>query len=194
MTETVTLALSELRALVTKAARGSGLSWGLAEEAGWAAEWLARQGLPAAEWATEWMAARLRGGVCVIELGAHLADLAATGEPCAGRALPDGLVAPGYFLPFLHRLCHAAAPLALRSRLGLVALVAGDGTVTFGPGWQAQSDGWHLAPLDPPVSPRPRPQISPSVLDCLEGLALRTTVPPSHASRQDAGSAGGDND
>lgn len=194
MTETATLALSELRALVTKAARGAGLSWGLAEEAGWAAEWLSRQGLPAADWATQWMAARLQGEVCVIEVAAHLADLAGAGEPCAGHALPDGLAAPGYLLPFLHRIRHAAAPLAIRSRFGLVAMVAANGTVTFGPGWQTQSDGWHLAPSDTDTTPRPRPQVSHSVLDCLEGLALRTTVPPSQASRQDAGSAGGDND
>ena len=52
----IDLAHSELRALVTKAARGAGLAWGLAEEAGWAADWLARRSLPAGDWAAIWLA------------------------------------------------------------------------------------------------------------------------------------------
>ena len=85
MTEDVTLALSELRALIIKAARGAGLSWGMAEEAGWAAEWLARRGLPAADGATLWLDARLRGGQDPVETGVALADqlAAAAALTCA---------------------------------------------------------------------------------------------------------------
>ncbi|MFP4043155.1 MAG: DUF3726 domain-containing protein [Rhodosalinus sp.] len=41
----VRLSLSEIEALCFKAARGAGLDWGEAEEAGWAAAWLSRAGL-----------------------------------------------------------------------------------------------------------------------------------------------------
>lgn len=43
----MTWSLNELEAMSRKAARGSGLSWGLAEEAGRASRWLAAHGLPA---------------------------------------------------------------------------------------------------------------------------------------------------
>ncbi|MDX5349708.1 MAG: DUF3726 domain-containing protein [Paracoccaceae bacterium] len=197
MTEPVTLALSELRSLITKAARGAGLSWGLAEEAGWAAEWLARRGMPAADWATVWLAARMEGALSPVEVGAALADQCAGAPGLRDKALPDGLVAPGYLLPFLHRIAQAGPPLAIASPLGRVARISSTGEVAFGPAWQLKSDGWRLA-ATPDAEAQPgiaaRPTVSASVLDCLEGLALWTTVPRSDTSRRDAGSAGGDND
>ena len=42
------LSIGELEALVLKAYRGAGFSWGMAQEAGRAAAWLAHNGLPAA--------------------------------------------------------------------------------------------------------------------------------------------------
>lgn len=197
MSETVTLALSELRSLVTKAARGAGLSWGLAEEAGWAAEWLARRGLPAADWATIWLAARIDGAVSPVEVGAALADACAGASAIRDKALPDDLVAPGYLLPFLHRIAQSGSAVSITSGSVPVARVSGSGEVAFGPSWQMRSDGWRLSdPGDagaPPVLAG-RPAVSGSVLKCLEGLALSTTVPRSDSSRQDAGSSGGDND
>ncbi len=41
--------LNEIEGLARKAARGSGLSWGLAEEAGKATRWLCAAGLPGAD-------------------------------------------------------------------------------------------------------------------------------------------------
>ena len=41
--------LGEVRALAVKAARGSGLPWGLAEEAGFAVQWLEARGGPGVE-------------------------------------------------------------------------------------------------------------------------------------------------
>jgi hypothetical protein len=197
MTESVTLALSELRSLITKAARGAGLSWGQAEEAGWAAEWLARRGLPAADWATLWLAARMDGAVSPVEVGIFLTDDLASESVISGVDLPDGLVAPGYLLPFLHRRAEAGSSVAIVSSHGLVARISSTGVVVFGPFWQLQSLGWRLSKADdaewePDTAGRPK--VSTSVLECLEGLALRTTVPRSDSSRQDAGSSGGDND
>ena len=193
MTEDATMALSELRSLITKAARGAGLSWGLAEEAGWAAEWLARRGMPAADWATAWLAARMDGAVSPVEVGVTLADAPAIMD----KALPDGLVAPGYLLPFLHRIAQAGPAVTIASTPGQVARITSSGDVTFGPSWQMQSDGWRLSKAgdaDSRSGTAGRPTVSSSVLECLEGLALRTTVPRSDTSRRDAGSTDGDND
>lgn len=197
MTESVTLALSELRSLITKAARGAGLGWGQAEEAGWAAEWLARRGMPAADWATVWLAARMEGAVSPVEVGVFLADDLAIASTISGTELPDGLAAPGYLLPFLHRLAEAGSSVSIVSMQGHVARVSNTGEVAFGPAWQAQSSGWQLSNADDAgwQSGRAgRPVVSASVLECLEGLALKTTVPGSDASRRDAGSSVGDND
>ncbi|MEQ9261028.1 MAG: DUF3726 domain-containing protein [Roseovarius sp.] len=45
----MTWSLGELEALARKAARGAGMSWGMAEEAGCAARWLCAAGLPGGE-------------------------------------------------------------------------------------------------------------------------------------------------
>ena len=45
----MTWSLNEVEGLARKAARGSGLSWGLSEEAGKSARWLESKGLPGAE-------------------------------------------------------------------------------------------------------------------------------------------------
>jgi len=47
------LSIGELDSLVLKAYRGSGFSWGLSQEAGRAAAWMAMHGLPAAKCFTE---------------------------------------------------------------------------------------------------------------------------------------------
>ena len=43
------VSLNEIESLALKAARGAGMSWGLAEEAAVAASWLAARSLPWAE-------------------------------------------------------------------------------------------------------------------------------------------------
>ena len=192
MTDAGTHSLSELRDLVAKAACGAGLDWGLAEEAGWAAEWLARRGMPAAGWAALWLAARLAGQVSPVEVGIRLAD-----SPRDIDALPDGLVAPGYLLPFLHRIAGRRGPVAVRSQQGPAALVQPDGQVVFGPCWQPLSNGWTCSIVGgtPSVAAAPsRPTVPRPTLEVLANFALRTTVPASDASRRGAGSATGDND
>lgn len=197
MTQTVTLALSELRGLITKAARGAGLSWGLAEEAGWAAEWLARRGMPATDWATIWLAARIDGKISPVEVGVQVADASAYGTAAKGTALPDGVSAPGYLLPFLHRIAAGHAHVLVTSPMGRVVCVSADGAVEFGPLWAHQSCDWTFSKINGAPAKNvavPRPSVSTSVLECLDGLALMTTVPESQSSRLDAGSSTGDND
>lgn len=187
MTEATELSYSELRSLVTKAARGAGLDWGLAEEAGWAAEWLARRGLPAADWAMLWLGPRSEGQACPVEAGCRLA------EGPGGDSLPDGLHGPGYLLPFIARVAAARGPVALTSALGLVAAVATDGRVTFGPCWGTRTDGWTLGPAAD-RGPATRPVVGRMTLEALDAMALRTTVPRSDSSSRDAGAGTMDND
>ena len=56
----VDASLNELEALARKAARGAGLPWGLAEDAGWAVRWLEARELPAATLLAHWLDRRPR--------------------------------------------------------------------------------------------------------------------------------------
>ena len=122
MSETVDMAHSEVRSLVTKAARGAGMSWGMAEEAGWAADWLARREMPAAEWATLWLAKVLEGRLNVVEAGVMFADQrAAEGEPFDFAPLSDDLFAPGFILPFIHLVAMRYGAVEIASTSGRAA-------------------------------------------------------------------------
>lgn len=190
----VDMAHSELRSLVTKAARGAGLPWGHAEEAGWAADWLARRALPAGEWAARWLAATVEGRPGPVEVGTELSDrLADTDLPLLMEPLPDSLPAPGYLLPFLHRIAERRGSISVIDAVGTVARVNPDGTVVFGPSWSDTPRNWRVTDRNHPADPS-RVWVTPSLIECLETLALRTTVPPSAASRRNAGSATTDND
>lgn len=190
----IDMAHSELRSLITKAARGAGLPWGHAEEAGWAADWLARRALPASEWAAHWLAASVEGRPGPVEIGTALSDrLADTALPLSMQPLPDGLPAPGYLLPFLHRIAERRGSISIMDAIGTVARVDPDGTVTFGASWSGTPRNWHLTDRNQPADPS-RVRVTHSLIECLETLALRTTVPPSEASRRNAGSATTDND
>jgi hypothetical protein len=194
MDHSVEMAHSELRSLVTKSARGAGLAWGLAEEAGWAAEWLARRSLPAGEWAAIWLAAAVEGQPGPIEFGAGLADrLANDAGDLKPEAVPDQMAAPGYTLPFLHLIATRRGAVAITDAVGIVVRVDQDGTVAFGPSWSDRACNWQIN-MAPPLRTTSRAYLSSSLVDCLEGLALRTTVPPSDVSRKNAGSATSDND
>lgn len=192
------LSLSELRALITKAARGAGMEWGLAEEAGWAAEWLARRGLPAGTWAADLLAGWNGGAACPVAQGTALADaVRAGGQGALGRGLPVGISSPGYLLPFLHLCLSPGQSLSLHAPAGLVARIGASGGVALGPAWSSPSGEWALAwggEAVPAGAPCGRAQVAAPVLDRLEALALKTTVPPTAASRGDAGSAVADND
>lgn len=165
------LSRTETRALATKAARGAGLDWGLAEEAGFAAEALAARGIDGLSLLARWLAKRTASPLrCPIALGAQLADL----PPEAPLRL-ERVAFPALLLPFL-----------ARAGLGL------DGTSD--PDCPAAD-----LTLRPQAGPRPdgplRRAVTPAAtLAALEALALRTTVPPSPRSRADAGAGTLDND
>ncbi len=122
--KTLQLSRSEIESVCTKAARGAGMSWGLAEEAGYAAGWLASHGLDGAgvlarylrgaqgkSWQDicpvvepgEWRSSTLGQPLCPIALGATLSDhLGVNGALFDGHGLRVGEVtSPVLLLPFI---------------------------------------------------------------------------------------------
>ncbi len=99
------LSLNEIEGTVFKAARGVGMSWGLAEEAAIAARWLAGRGI-------DFGCALLalldappnRASGCPIAMGALISDHG--GVP--GSVRLDAVRSPVLLLPFLARLAHDA--------------------------------------------------------------------------------------
>jgi uncharacterized protein DUF3726 len=113
---TMIVSLNEIESLALKAARGAGMSWGLAEEAAAAAAWLARQDLPWAETlagilagqhatsppqiAADAIAPSHTGSrICPILCGALLSDLG----PAAGITVVHDVLAPVWLAPFVAR-------------------------------------------------------------------------------------------
>lgn len=184
------LSNSEIRALAGKAARGAGHAWGIAEEAGWAAEWLARRDLPAAEWLCAWLE-EPPGPGCPLVAGLALAE---------GGGLSEGaLRVPGLLLPFLHRLAAAqGVSVTLRLEEGASASVSPGGAVhlTGIPGPRTARLRIETAPMAgaAPAPANGRARLTGAQADRLQALALCCTVPPSARSRADAGAAQGDND
>jgi hypothetical protein len=212
---------NEVAALCMKAARGAGMSWGLAEEAGFAASWLTERGIDgprhllahitAAQtraWAElcpsvaagVWNAAAGQT-LCPVALGATLSDHA---------NLPDGLGAqpiiagpvdhPVLLCPFLGTIAAAHA--------GRVTVDWSGGHLEIGAGGPTDAqaltalEGLDTATLTltlcagsaPPPASRAAPVIAADTIAALNLLALRTTVPASEASRAGAGASSHDND
>lgn len=215
------LSRSEIEALCAKAARGAGMAWGLAEEAGFAAGWLSLRGVdgPGAladhlRWAEgrPWQeicpevaagiwTARDSGTLCPVALGATLCDFATLPQAALdGDGLAVGPVScPAILLPFL-------AAMAQRLEHAVEARWP-DGCIAVAPSGDMAGQVAELAALDRaqltlrratdtpgPMAHRGRVVCSQDTLDRLNALALKTTVPPSETSRADAGAGTSDND
>lgn len=209
---------NEIETLCAKAARGAGLSWGHAEEAGFAAGWLHSQGIDGAAallahlqsaagkaWTDvcprvgvgKWKAPR-RDPICPIALGAALSDHCELPEGDLNRELTTGPVDhPVLVIPFLSRI---AALLG-----GAVRVRFDGGEVGVGPD-RVSGDTDRLSTLpsaalmmsqsahSPGGSPSPNYRCARATFQALANLALQTTVPPSDRSRADAGAGTSDND
>ena len=93
--------LGEVRSLSVKAARGAGLHWGLAEEAGFAVEWLEKRKAPGTEALASYLDvlstdANAGPQTCPISFGALLSD---TGD--WNEHFPKSLHQPLLIVPFL---------------------------------------------------------------------------------------------
>ncbi len=216
----VQLSLSEIDALCFKAARGAGLDWGEAEEAGWAAAWLSRAGLAGPTIILGWLndlgalerpapaPGRWAPGAraqCPLRTGIALADFAGLAEGPGEHPLTVVAVAhPRVTLPFLSR---AARRLGLglsigwgggrvlldtAGRLSASAIPADDH-----PGGANMTIKAKAAPAPATATRDAALPLRPIALadwQALDALALRVTVPPSAQSRAGAGAAGDDND
>lgn len=207
------LSCSEMGALCLKAARGAGLSWGLAEEAGYAARWLYARGLDGpgallnvldqADLCTGVIMSegsirpKANRALSPITVGTALSDFAGLrpGPICAKPVMRPVLV-----LPFLHQMARAAQEARL--------LKWAQGSVAVDPGGAVCGEANLLEKLDvaeilvsaAPDQPEsaasvadPSP-LQPEILKRLDDYAMRTTVPATAASRADAGSMDSDND
>jgi len=205
--------LNEIETLSRKAARGAGLSWGLAEEAGKAARWLTAVGLPGpqvladlltrndgADYETlcpmeadegRWVA---RGGtLCPLISGAVLCDNAqrlGTGDLTLGRT-----AAPMLLLPYLD---------AAARQCGSSLTVRWNGTtVTLGNNAQAMGDSLDTPMADQitiasstaekaanPLPQHNRGDMPANVAQCLKAFAERTYAPETEESRLSGAGAG----
>lgn len=207
----VVLSLSETEALCTRAARGAGLDWGTAEEAGGAARWLAARGLPGCALLLRCLQAqplappvprpgRWSGSApqCPLRLGMALVDHAGLPEGLTGDRLTlEHVALPGLLLPF-------ADQLARRQRCGL--WLTGPGApFRLGSGGAALAAFCALALAERLTLQRragPTPEMAPTALPAtplavwrrLEALALGAVVPASETSRAGAGAGDSDND
>lgn len=194
--------LSEATALCLKAARGSGMTWGYAQEAAYAAIWLEERGCAGIDALCTLLHTRGRHNS---QSGALLADSGPIALGCKLTDLApdlwfndtyDGVIAPLLMLPYIHQYA------ALKSLCIHVQSTE----------WQAWSDGQDLhvtgtpphqmqqltlsrvaqpAPKSPPL--RTRVDLTQQHLDDLNSYAHRTYAPATEASRL-AGAGAGLND
>lgn len=212
------VSLNELEFTVRKAVRGAGYHWGEAEEAGKAAVWLARRGLPVAEPLLAVLRAAGRDPAALRPVpGGHRAS--AAGPLCpllAGIMIADGVVAleAGTRLT-LERLL---SPLLLLPFMALAAGTTGQAlvldwpegsaTVTASAAWadwtSVPSEGsaatLGVAPA-PAQNGTPRPEshrvldVDSAAWDALNAFAAETYVPATDRSRLAGAGAGlADND
>jgi hypothetical protein len=218
----VALSQNEIESLCLKAARGAGLSWGLAEEAGFAAGWLAARGLDATALLLtllndragkdfgaprptpgHWQNAGPRP-LCPVTLGAALTDSALLSDgPFSRDTRIDPVAMPLLLVPFLARAAQLRAkPVAVDWQSGRLDFTQ-DGafdpmTAASWMGETALALTLRGTPQSLPASPVAKrgglPAIPLDSVDGLSALALRTTVPATETSRRGAGSATPDTD
>ncbi|SDF25394.1 DUF3726 domain-containing protein [Limimaricola pyoseonensis] len=204
--------LNEIEALARKAARGAGMSWGLAEEAGKAVRWLSDHGFPGPDLLAEllrrndgkpysdlaprqldgvWRARR--GPLCPIVAGALICDRA--DELGQGATLRLGEIAvPLLLAPFAYEAARTAGMTVALEWQGVSLVLggaaprlAGDETALV----VADAGSVALFPADDRATASVRTsagrQVSAETMRALEGFATRTYAPATEASRAGAG-------
>lgn len=213
----VVFSISEIQAACLKAARGSGLPWGLAEEAGMSAAWLAAAGLPGPELMLQllegprgeppavasgsWRAAR-GGSICPVRAGAALCDFATLPEGIgAGTLAIADVRLPLLVLPFAAQIARRTGRRIAAEWPNMRAVLGPNGyrlsvtqqgaelapMATVTLAWTGQADG--LIGLK--CSGR---RVVLDIWRRLDERAMKTTVPATARSHADAGAAASDND
>lgn len=212
--------LNEIDALCRKAAKGSGLSWGLAEEAGKAARWLAEQGIPGptllaqllkrndgtpyadlvpTEVVGVWTSAG--GTLCPLIAGAALCDRAekianGAGVTLARIAFPLLLAPYADAIARPRGLCIALTWQGTTLTLTPGGLVfAGDAGTLLSPEAKTVSISIESQPKGAALAIRNGREIPPEASCVLHAFAHRTYAPATEASRAAGAGAGtSDND
>lgn len=196
----MSLSLNEVAAQARKAARGAGYSWGMAEEAGWAARWLCAQGLDGCGLLLAALRRADTGGpgACPLAAGAMLSDGAATLSTASSTY--RSVVAPAFILPFAAGAAQA---------LGRPVTVAWEGVeaVTDGTALSLAASGDAVLSAQADVTIRLGGAVAASRAVCgrampdpetwaeLTALAQRVHAPETAASRlRGAGAGLSDND
>ena len=198
----VSLSQGEATAIVVKAARGFGLSWGLAEEAGWALCQLGQYGNDPLSWFERAFNASTEN--CPITIGATVLDHAPLPNSDAQLGGDLGLIRmPVLLIPFLrqaaelvgHRLylCEYASGLRIDVTDDLGRHIEQLGSLPIS---HVVIEVGALINNDPPFKPKTcRFQTSMDTLSQLDKLGSRTYVPETEASRMSgAGAGASDND
>ena len=199
---TVSLSQGEATAIVVKAARGFGLSWGLAEEAGWALCQLGQYGKDPLSWFERAFNGPIEN--CPITIGATLMDHAPLPNSDAQLGGVLGLIRlPILLIPFLrqsaalvgHRLylCEKASGLRIDVTCDFGCHIEQLGSLPIA---HVVIEVGALINNDPPLKPKThRFQTSMETLTQLDKLGSRTYVPETEASRMSgAGAGASDND
>ncbi len=211
----VVLSLPEVDALCTRAARGAGYSWGVSEECGHAAAWLASHGF---DWAPvlirrlngdrgadvapapgEWKA---DGPVCSLYAGTTLADFATLREGLGPAGVAIGVILdPLFILPFASRAAKLAGfsiCCSLNDRPWVALSAQSVAEIEPGLNGTAMSRFELRATQDAPDPNSAQVQTTTVVSNDdyaqLSAIALRMTVPATAASEARAGGTGSDND
>ncbi len=212
------LSIGELDSLILKACRGAGYSWGLSQEAGRAAAWLALRGLSAAgafvtllqqidttliSHTPEVLAqpsgirlSRAGNGLCPVMTGAMLSDFGWSGE----KVVAEQVYSPLILIPFLAASAKGAnAGLAVRGD-GVQLVIGNDGELTSGSAGFDESQrtveitAMNYVSESEEIKFSRRAPVSPAELQILESFAHLTYVPASDQSRSGAGAGLTDND
>ncbi|NWG23215.1 MAG: DUF3726 domain-containing protein [Pseudorhodoplanes sp.] len=208
--------LNEIEAEVRKAVRGAGLSWGLGEEAGKAARWLASQNADASRALADILDRHDRheldvqivrsgdGGwrgkngapLCPLTLGAAICDDA--WRLAGGEALRAERVAqPLLLLPFVARAARAAHRSLMLDADGWQTAFSAAGRCATPLAVKAMPEGAQVicketreSVVTPDTASFARPDVDPSAWRRIERFAYRTYVPATEHSRLHGAGAG----
>lgn len=219
----IVCSLNEVEVYGRRAARGAGLPWGLAEEAGKASRWLAERGLPGVELLVRlltandgrayadmapvisgdlWCAAT--GDLCPLCCGAALSDRIDVLE-CGENISLSAVAYPLLLAPFLHRPWRSEdASCELRWPDVCVSIFSSGVDIECADDSSPFSEREEVVEVSGGGNRNTRPSRRPrvagvrtprSVWDALDALAKRTYVPASEESRtRGAGAGRTDND
>lgn len=219
----IVCSLAEVETYGRRAARGAGMAWGLAEEAGKAARWLAERDLPGVELLLRLLVANDRrpyaGMAPVIDAGRWRSADGALCPICSGAALSDRidslvpktaitiemLACPLLLTPFLDRSSRREHRSLELSWPGVRAVLTGNGLAidcddAAGLVVESVAEATVAIRADDSAKPTHRPRItgvgtSEPIWRALDELGQRTYVPATQESRaRGAGAGRTDND